>query len=85
MNGKISNIAARILIRAWYKDVSDLTDSAGDAEMVESHLSAPKEGDWFDLSMGGASMVYREDGWYIQEGEEEDRCLDSLARRCCGL
>jgi hypothetical protein len=67
MIGKISNVAARILILAWYRDGEDW-DEKDLEEIISDHTKAPKVGDRFDLGMG-AELLRREDGWYVQELE----------------
>ena len=67
MIGKISNIAAKILILAWYRDGEDW-DEEDLAAIVADHTKTPKVGDLFDLGMG-AELIRREDGWYVQEVE----------------
>ena len=64
MKGKVSEIAARLIVKAWYQDsVEDF--KAEDQWMVESHFEAPRVGDVFMTDLGDLVLRREEDGWYL--------------------
>ena len=65
MKGKISEIAARLIVEAWYRDAMENFDPVTDAWAVNSHFDSKRVGDVFDTDLPGLVTRYEADGWYL--------------------
>lgn len=62
MKAKISDLAARIMIKSWYDDAMDDASEQYKDECVRSHFPGDVD-DEFDMDL--FLLKHEKDGWYV--------------------
>ena len=87
MKAKISNLAARILAKAWYDDQQvDLTpeDETEHEDFAWSFVEESPIGTLFELD-GPVIMEKCQDGIYLRDTTEDERETARMTDEACGI